>query len=97
MKFRSFIIAMIGYVAIMFAASCEAEGYVSERPGDVTYERPAAPGDGYVWISGDWVWEGGNYRWHQGRWDRRQEGRAWIDGSWEHRHHGWRWHHGYWQ
>ena len=97
MKIRSFIIATIGYVVIMFAASCEAEGVVTDRPADVVYTRPAAPGEGYVWISGDWVWTGGTYHWNEGRWERGRDGHTWVEGGWQSHRHGYKWHRGHWE
>lgn len=97
MKMRSFIIAAMSYVVILFAASCSVEGYVTDRPADVTYDRPAAPGEGYVWISGDWVWDGGTYHWNEGHWERTHEGHTWVAGHWESHRHGWKWHRGHWE
>jgi len=97
MKTRTLITAMLGYVVILFATACSVEGYVTDRPADVVYERPAAPGEGYVWISGDWVWDGGTYHWREGRWERGTEGRVWVGGTWVSHRNGWKWHHGHWQ
>jgi len=41
-----------------------------------------APGPGYVWIGGEWVWNGGWY-WVSGRWGPRPYPRAvWVGGYW---------------
>jgi WXXGXW repeat (2 copies) len=76
--------------------SCTA-GYVTTRPADVHYARSLAPGPGYVWINGDWVWSGGNYHWKEGYWHEARPGRSWKSGYWEKSHQGYRWHKGYWQ
>lgn len=72
-------------------------GYVTTRPADVRYARPVAPGRGYVWVNGDWVWSGGNYHWKEGYWHEARPGRTWKSGYWEESHQGYRWHKGYWQ
>jgi hypothetical protein len=86
-------------IACTFAAtSCMVEGgYVTERPGEVVYARPVAPGPGYLWIDGDWFWSGGRYVWHEGHWDRPRGGRAWVGGGWHQGPRGWRWQRGHWR
>jgi hypothetical protein len=84
-------------IGVMISASgCVVHGVVTERPGDVRYDRPVAPGADYFWIGGDWVWAGGRYAWHEGRWERRHEGRTWHEGHWNQHGHGWRWERGHW-
>lgn len=78
------------------ATGC-AGGYVATQPADVVYTRPAAPGEGYVWIDGDWGWSGGTYVWHEGHWGRPRAGRAWQRGSWQSGSHGYRWQRGHWK
>jgi hypothetical protein len=47
------------------------EVYVDAAPPALLVETPPPmPGDGFIWIGGDWFWEGGRWRWHGGRWDR---------------------------
>ena len=89
---------LVGLVMIctIVLAGCAGE-VVATRPSEVVYDRPAAPGPDYIWISGDWVWAGGRYSWHEGHWDRRREGHVWHDGGWESRRGGWAWHRGYWK
>jgi hypothetical protein len=95
MKSNLLIIVLCCTIA---AAACTVQGRViTSRPDDIVYSRPVSPGPDYIWIDGDWVWEGGNYRWHEGRWDRRREGREWHRGQWEAKGNGWRWHRGYWK
>ena len=57
MKKSLFIIA----IAASLAATGCAGGYVDEQPADVDYDQGVAPGPGYIWIDGDWVWSGGRY------------------------------------
>jgi hypothetical protein len=45
-----------------------------------------APGPGYVWIRGHWVWRHGNYVWIRGHWSPRPTaGSVWIEGHTEYR------------
>ncbi len=84
-------------VASMIVFSGCAAGYVSSQPADVVDVQGVAPGPGYVWIGGDWVWSGGAYVWHAGHWGRGRGGRAWTGGHWEHGARGYRWHGGHWR
>ena len=94
---KKLIFILIAVVTAISISSCEGSYYVSERPADVYYERPVAPGPDYVWISGDWVWTGGSYHWHHGYWDRPRTGHVWVEGSWHSDHKGYKWNHGHWQ
>ena len=80
----------------LILTGCSA-GYVTTQPADVSYARPVSPGPDYVWIGGEWVFEGGGYRWHEGSWQRHREGRSWKSGYWENSHKGYKWHKGGWQ
>jgi hypothetical protein len=75
---------------------CSA-GYVTERPADVVYTRPAAPGPDYVWIGGEWEWSGGSYHWREGSWQHSRANHTWKSGYWENGNKGYRWHNGGWQ
>jgi hypothetical protein len=98
MKSNLLFAVMLGGMSLLFGTGCTVQGgFVTDRPADVIYARPVAPGDDYIWIDGDWIWEGGTYRWHEGHWDHRRAGRAWHRGNWESHGGGWRWHRGYWK
>jgi WXXGXW repeat (2 copies) len=89
------IIAAFLSSAVLFS-SCGPVQFVSSRPGDVMYNRPVAPGEGYIWIGGDWYWSGGNYQWREGRWDRPRAGHVWHEGNWSQGRRGYRWNRGHW-
>jgi len=56
-----------------------------------------APGPGYVWIGGEWVWNGG-WVWVGGHWAYPPQPRAvWVRGYWWRDYHGWHWSSGYWR
>jgi hypothetical protein len=90
------ILLIIGIATCFAVTSCTVDGYVSDQPGDVVYTRPAAPGDGYIWIDGDWVWSGGGYHWHNGYWGRPRTGHTWTAGHWDHGARGYHWNRGHW-
>lgn len=68
---------------------------VSPAPEVIVYSPPPpprrerrghAPGRGYVWVSGYWVFRGGQHVWVTGRWDRPPTGyHRWVDARWERR------------
>ena len=88
---------IIGIAGCLAATSCTVDGYVTDQPAEVVYTRPVAPGDGYVWIDGDWVWGGGGYHWHNGYWARPRSGHTWSAGHWDHGARGYHWSRGHWQ
>jgi len=56
-----------------------------------------APGPGYVWISGEWVWNGG-WVWSAGHWAYPPYPHAvWISGYWWRDYHGWHRAPGHWR
>ena len=81
----------------MFFSSCGPTHVVASRPSDVIYERPLPPGEGYIWLNGDWYWNGGGYHWRQGYWSRPRAGRQWREGNWSNTQRGYRWNRGHWQ
>jgi hypothetical protein len=83
------------YVSISLL-SCSTSGYVTTTPVQPVYERPPSPGVGYIWIDGDWSYEGNNYVWHEGRWGTPRGSRHWQSGVWQKRGNGFRWHRGGW-
>jgi outer membrane lipoprotein SlyB len=47
----------------------------------------ASPGPGYVWIGGEWVWNGGWF-WRAGYWSYHPGG-IWVEGGWHRGPRGW--------
>jgi outer membrane lipoprotein SlyB len=55
-----------------------------------------APGPGYVWVGGEWVWNG-NWYWRAGYWDvPLYPGYIWVGGYWGHGPRGYIYHGGHW-
>ena len=48
-------------------------------------ELPAAPGREYVWIRGNWHWNGAAWVWHAGHYDRVRVGFHWVHAHYEQR------------
>ena len=83
----------------IFNSCAGGYGYVSSEPQyDYEYSRPVAPGEGYIWIDGDWLWDNdahnyihqrgywakqrNNRTYEAGHWDSRPDGKIWIKGRW---------------
>ncbi len=77
--------------------SCAGSYYVSERPVEPRYERPAAPYPNAVWVSGEWVWRGDRYVYRNGYWARPHNTRTWISGEWRQSPRGYVWVKGHWR
>ena len=88
---------IIGIAGCLAATGCAVDGYVTEQPAEVVYERGVAPGPDYIWIDGDWVWGGGGYRWRNGYWGHPRGERAWERGHWDHNERGYHWNRGHWR
>jgi hypothetical protein len=93
-----------GLLALVFAASSMigcAGGvvYATAPPPPIRAEAfGAAPGPGFVWVTGYWGWRGGNYAWVPGSWARPPRAHAaWVAPYWEHRGGRYRFHEGRWR
>jgi hypothetical protein len=70
---------------------------VAQAPPPPPYEPvPVAPGPGYIWTGGEWVWNGGWY-WSAGYWALPPApGFIWVGGYWGRGPHGWVRYGGHW-
>jgi len=59
--------------------------------------RTGAPASGYLWIDGDWFWNGRGYSWRDGYWSNPQIGYQWQPGSWKKKQGGYQWRPGRWK
>ncbi|PWU08065.1 MAG: hypothetical protein C5B50_30330 [Verrucomicrobia bacterium] len=80
---------------------------VNVPPGSVVVQGPppapptetivATPGPGYIWIAGEWVWEG-QWVWVGGHWTLPPApGAVWVHAYWARGPHGWFWARGHWR
>ena len=107
MQGKRAIQGLIGATLVTLATASGMTGCASS-PSGVVYIRTAppppemeaiaaAPGDGYVWIAGHYVFRGNVYIWVPGRWERPPHKHArWESGRWEQSSQGWFWVEGRW-
>jgi hypothetical protein len=93
-----------GLMALVFAGGLTlgtafAEVVVKVAPPAAVVEtRPAAPGAGYVWISGYQNWNGSAYVWVPGKWEMPPRAHArWVAHRWVHRNGGYVMVEGHWR
>ena len=95
-----YLFIFIGVAAVF--NSCEAGWVASEPSYRIEIERPARPGNGYVWIEGGWRWdhsrqqydrepgywarERPNHSYANGYWKSGRRGKSWVKGHWERGH-----------
>jgi outer membrane lipoprotein SlyB len=72
--------------------------YIQQAPPPAPVETVlVAPGPGYLWIGGEWIWNGGWF-WVGGHWAYPPYPRAvWISGRCWHDGHGWHNYRGHWR
>jgi hypothetical protein len=59
--------------------------------------RIARPGPDYVWVDGQWDWQGDNWVWVPGRWDRPSyRGARWVRARYYRDGGAWRYEPGHW-
>jgi hypothetical protein len=58
-------------------------------PAAIVETRPAAPGEGFVWVPGYHRWDGNAYVWVPGGWQHPPRPHArWVAHKWVHKHGG---------
>ena len=79
-------------------ASVAARPVVAQAPPPPpTQTVVVAPGPGYVWIGGEWIW-GGSWVWRAGYWAYPPYPRAvWVPAYWHRGPHGWYCRPGHWR
>jgi hypothetical protein len=84
---------------LLFIACGSSTGYVENEPTYVEMARPASPDPNYVWINGNWVWDGrnGNYYRTDGYWAQPRNGQTYVDGYWTRDSRGYYWTEGRWK
>ena len=66
-------------------------------PAPVETVTVVAPGPGYIWVDGEWVWNGG-WIWMAGHWGYPPYPHAiWVRGDWDRGPHGWHRSPGHWR
>ncbi len=65
-------------------------------PPDQHEDKPAAPGYGYIWVSGYWDNLDGRYIWRPGRWVQGKANYEYVRARYEQSGKGWVFHRPYW-
>ena len=89
---------MINMATSMAGVAQTGQTVVAETPPPAPVETMVvAPGPGYVWVGGEWIWNGG-WVWLAGHWILPPYAHAiWIYGGWERGPHGFRRVPGHWR
>lgn len=67
-------------------------------PAPLTEVYVAAPGPDYVWVGGEWSWDGVRWVWVGGHWNYPPHPRAvWVGGYRWHDRYGWHYDRGHWR
>jgi hypothetical protein len=88
---------LLTLIITLFTSCYGGYYYVSSRPDEPYYVRPASPYYGAVWIDGEWEWQNGRYTYIGGHWEKPHPGLVWVRGSWQSGPRGYAWHRGYWR
>jgi hypothetical protein len=99
---RAFVVSLILVTTVAAPNACASPSgrfYVRVAPPVPVVEAAIiAPGPGFVWIPGYYVWDGVAYVWVPGRWERPPHpGARWIPPRWVPDRHGWRFVEGRWR
>ena len=87
---KKLILSAVLGTAFCIGSINAADIVVKLKPPALKVEkRPAAPGEGYVWVGGYHRWDGNAYVWTPGEWQRPpHEHAVWVAPRWEHRNGG---------
>ena len=93
-------------INVMINTASDPYAIVSGSPATVVVDAPppppadvvmAAPGPDYVWVGGNWVWNG-RWVWVGGHWAYPPHPHGvWVEAQWVHGPHGWYRTEGYWR
>ena len=95
---KNVYLLLIFFVAVLFS-SCDvpARFTIGTTLFAPVGPRLAAPGTGYIWIDGDWFWNGRSYSWRDGYWSNPHNGYQWQPGYWRQKPGGYNWKPGRWR
>lgn len=92
---RLLVVIILGGILYIGLLSC-GRTVVAARPAAPVYARPAAPGQRYVWVDGNWIARGGRYQWRDGYWAPARK-KQYVPGHWAPKRNGWYWQRGHWR
>lgn len=70
---------------------------IDVAPPPPRVEAVPPPRVGYVWVPGNWYWEGRHHAWHHGHWVRERHGYAYVPPRWHQEGDRWRFEDGRWE
>lgn len=100
------MLAFTGCAAISSSGSDSASNPTSQidvqvaeapPPEKVDGDKPAAPGYGYIWVSGYWDYLDGNYLWRSGRWVQGKADYEYVRAHYEAVNNRWVFHRPHWK
>lgn len=96
---KKLVIFFFTAILVLSLASCGEPGrfFITTRFSTPAVVRPPIPGEGYIWIEGDWFFNGNTYTWRDGYWSRPLPGYYWVPGEWKFRSQRWYWKPGHWR
>jgi hypothetical protein len=102
MNRKLLLLAFVFLVIGILSACASHNGYYTARyappPPRVVGFVGSAPGPGYVWTDGYWVYRGNNWAWTNGVWVRPPRPRAvWVPHQWRRDGRGYRLYPGHWR
>ena len=89
------IIAII--TGLLFSCNGHYRFLIGQRPVPPSMIFPVSPGEGYIWIGGEWYFNGNSYLWRDGYWTRPRDGIRWVPGDWKRSHNEWYYKPGRWR
>lgn len=89
MKKREFLGGLLALSLGSLVIPAEAQVIVRVAPPPPRHEPMPPPRRGYVWVPGNWDWNGRRYVWRRGHWMRGRHGYHWREDRWVERNGGW--------
>ena len=89
------IIAII--TGLLFSCNGHYRFLIGQPPVPPSMIFPVSPGEGYIWIGGEWYFNGNSYQWRDGYWTRPRDGIRWVPGDWKRSHNEWYYKPGRWR
>ena len=85
---RLFLTGLAG-LAGAWLMPAQAQVIVQVAPPPPRVERVPAARRGFVWVPGNWDWNGRRYIWRAGHWERTRRGYRYRQDRWVERDGGW--------
>ncbi|NCD72017.1 YXWGXW repeat-containing protein [Mucilaginibacter agri] len=97
MKTAIKLILAAGIAGTLFSSCGSSSYYVTERPVEPVYVRPAPPYANAYWVPAEWAWRGNTYVYVNGYYTHPRQGHVYRQGYWRQSNRGQVWVHGSWR